>query len=436
MDTLTSYIDELQGYESLLYVFKEAAFTVLLWRGHFPVTFWVPSIPLEPVDPDHPKRFLRRLFKPVVYKLAIHSFVAFIGGIILAEDYNFFPSYLLLMIGWILLASNEYQNQNPSPWKRKRSYWELWQVLLFNRSATDTIDPDQNKEEVLKYLQDKQKLAEERAAEAKKKQEAAEKEAAELQQELAEEAAQEEDLETKKTGWGVSVQPLKPFLYPLQQNLGKVVVAVRIARSIVTWEECHAAFWMTNACFLAGLLLLGVPWDWLIHWTFRIIVWVFLGPWMKLVDIFLVKGRTREEMKKKAQERLRLKYQEIVEARRFRQINREDAKKLKYMKRYMFGKYLISVPRFKEARWIDKPLLQSHASPHVSTLPEHVSASFFGQHLEGCMIPDREANQKAKEESETSALLNADEDTPKYGSTDEGGLMSKVRGVLPIGKKD
>jgi hypothetical protein len=420
MDTLTSYIEELQEYESLQYVVKEAAFTILLWRGHFPVTFWIPAVPWRPADPEHPKRFLRRLVKPVKTKLPLHSVIAFVGGIFLAENYNFFPSFLLFGIAWALIASMEYQLRNPSPWNRKRTFGELWQVLLFNRSFIDTIDPNEQKEEVEKFLADEAALAAERKEEAKKAQEKAEKEAAELEQELAQEAKENEALETEKRGWGVSVQPLKPFLYPLQQHLGLAVVVVRVVRSIVTWEESHVAFWLTNACLASGLLLIAVPWDFFIHWAFRITVWVFLGPWMKLVDVFFVKGRTRELLKKEEEEKLRMKYQELVEARRWRQIRREDAKKLKQMKRYMFGKYLVSVPRFKEARWLDKPLYSSHASPYAGTSEPHISSTFFGQHLEGDMIPEREANKKVAMQGGTLISLGDGEDKTKskYGATD------------------
>jgi hypothetical protein len=54
---------------------------------------------------------------------------------------------------------------------------------------------------------------------------------------------------------------------------------------------------------------------------------------MKLVDILFVKGQTREELRETEKERLRVRYQQLVEARRSRQIKREDALKLRSMKR-------------------------------------------------------------------------------------------------------
>ena len=125
MDTLTSYVDELQGYQALVPVMKSAVFTVLLWRGHFPLTLHVPTLSPRPVNLEQPSRsLLRRLFKPVTLKLPLHSIVAFLVGTLLAEDYNLFPSFLLFGIAWVLLGTMGYQNSHPSPWRKKRTYLE------------------------------------------------------------------------------------------------------------------------------------------------------------------------------------------------------------------------------------------------------------------------------------------------------------------------
>jgi hypothetical protein len=204
---------------------------------------------------------------------------------------------------------------------------------------------------------------------------------------------------------------MQPILSPVQQNLGRVIVYLRIAKSFVTWEQSRASFWLVNTCVLAGILLVGIPWDFLIHWAFRIAVWIFLGPWMKLVDILFVKGRTREELREAEKERLRMRYQRLVEARRLRQIKREDALKLRSMKRYMFGSWVVGVPRFNENRYYDVPLYPSHASPHVDSSNPKISASFKGQHLELNMIPEREQTTV----DENSSMANSA--TKDYGST-------------------
>lgn len=412
MDTLTSFVEELQGYQNLLPVLKSAAFTVVLWRGHLPVTLYVPSIPPRPAETDPTQAsesLLRRMFKPVTIRLPLHSVTAFVGAILLVEDYNLFPSFLMFGIAWMLLGTMGYQNSHPSPWRRRRTYWEHLQVLLFDRTFTDTIDPYEKKDEVEKLLAD----------EAKRRKELEEEAAAEAAwlQKLAQEEGTDEaevSIATEKKKWfGMSINLLEPILSPAQQHLRMVVRVVRIAKSFVTWEESRANFWIVNISIVAGLLFVGIPWGWLIRWILRIVIWIFLGPWMKLVDIFFIKGRTREEVRKKAKERLRLRYQQLVQARRSRQVKREDALKLKSMKRYMFGNYSVSVPIYHDSRYYDWALYPSHATPHVKTAPPKITASFHGQHLEGHMIPERAVKKHPDETSPSESGGGKN-----YGSTD------------------
>jgi hypothetical protein len=121
---------------------------------------------------------------------------------------------------------------------------------------------------------------------------------------------------------------------------------------------------------------------------------------MKLVDIYYVReieSRTEEEienqkLKERAQRRLATTVA-VSEAR----VKREDAAKLKAMKKHMFGKYITRVPILKEDRYRDMPLPESTATPFRPT-PISLSelamqeAGYHrtrlpGQHLIGNMIP-------------------------------------------------
>jgi hypothetical protein len=201
------------------------------------------------------------------------------------------------------------------------------QVLVFNRQFTDTIGPYENNDEIEKYK-------EKEARRKLKHEEEAAKEAMRAQHDAKEQKAEEEvAIVSEKQQFGISLNIMQPILSPVQQNLGRTIVHLWIAKRLVTWEQSRASFWLVNTCVLAGILLVGIPWDFLIQWAFRIAVWIFLGPWMKLVDILFVKGQTREELRETEKERLRVRYQQLVEARRSRQIKREDALKLRSMKR-------------------------------------------------------------------------------------------------------
>jgi hypothetical protein len=203
----------------------------------------------------------------------------------------------------------EYQNSHPSPWRKKRTYLEHLHVLVFNRQFKDTIDPYENNDEIEKYKEEEVRRKLEHEEEAAK-------EALKAQRDAKEQKAEEKvAIVSAKQRFGISLNIMQPVLSPVQQNLGRVTVYLRIAKSFVTWEQSRASFWLVNTCVLAGILLVGIPWDFLIHWAFRIAVWIFLGPWMKLVDILFVKGRTREELREAEKERLHVRYQQLVEAR-------------------------------------------------------------------------------------------------------------------------
>merc|ERR1712174_111062 len=84
-------------------------------------------------------------------------------------------------------------------------------------------------------------------------------------------------------GVNVSVDPMKPILYPVQKNLGIVCDVLRVMKNLIIWEECYYSFWLTMGSFVVGVACLFVPWRFLAIWSCRIFVWTLLGPWMKLV---------------------------------------------------------------------------------------------------------------------------------------------------------
>jgi hypothetical protein len=218
-------------------------------------------------------------------------------------------------------------------------------------------------------------------------------------QELEEIGDADADISTK-VGGGISFDPIKAALFPVQQLVGVICRKLRFVRNIIIWEECYFSFWIANGCMILAVASLFVPWFWLILWTSRIVVWVLFGPWMKLVDIYYfstLKPETEEEIKRrKEQERLKRRLVTTEAAKRAR-IIREDAAKMRDMKKFMFGKFAMKIPLLKEDRYRDRPLPQSSAMPHKTkafTLAElamqeagYNRTRLPGQNLIGDMIP-------------------------------------------------
>jgi hypothetical protein len=312
-------------------------------------------------------------------------------------NFNLFPSFLAFAVGWGFLACNEYTSRNPSPWHQRRRYGPLLKALVLDQGTTQTIVPNQNLEAIEAYS----KAQEERKALLKKQRlhEAKHDEAIrkELGEEIGEAATRDVDITTKKGGLleKISVNPLKGVLHPIQLQLKEIVVALRIATSIVLWEETFYAFWIVTISFAVSIVMLLIPWGFLLRWVFRIAAWIFLGPWMVIVDRFYFRDKpnmTEEEKEAMIKERLRLRYVKTVEAASNYHVKSERAVKLKAMKKYMFGKYLIRVPRFREALYQDIPLPESSATPYVESDADAIvfTDRKYGQNLSGDMVPQRD----------------------------------------------
>jgi hypothetical protein len=339
---LTS-VEELLSYEEALHYLELAAFTVLFWRGHYPVSFRVPTFlrPQASAGTTTTSRFLKRWTRPVTVLLPLHSITAFGWGIFVVQDLNRFPAFLFFAIGWSFLATMEHVRNHPSPFLRCRSYTDMLWALLFNRSfEPESIDANTNVQAIKAF---------DKMLDARRKQRALEKEEREkLEAEIRKtevELLEEEDgvdITSHASSIVQSLNPFKTMLKPIVVLLKKLCVALRVAKSIVLWRDSYTAFWIVTASFLATIVLVWIPWSFLILWTCRISAWLFLGPWMKLVDILYIRKHhnyeTAEEITTAFEERLKDRYQAVLERVFFQQVNRERAFKLQDLQKYMFGK--------------------------------------------------------------------------------------------------
>jgi hypothetical protein len=360
----------------MMYV-QDAVMALLLWRGTYRLSLFGKSL----------------LFP-------IHSLSAFLLAVFLVERPQLLPSFCFASIAWLLLATMGYRRSLPDVWSRCRSYGELIETLAVGESSAPpaSIKSRENYEEALAFREAYHKRVLESELRAQEAYEEALKAEEEYEREMEEIGDTDTDIATKRKG--MSIDPFKRVLFPVQQNLAMVCRYVRNTKYIIFWEECYISFWITTGCLLVSLLFLFVPWGFLIKWGARLFVWALFGPWMKLVDIYYVseiESRTDEEvarLKHKARERHRLATTAAVSEAR---VKRENAAKLKAMKKQMFGKFITRVPVLKEDRYRDIPLPDSMATPYR---PEPLPLSELamqeagyhrtrlpGQHITGDMIP-------------------------------------------------
>ena len=168
---------------------------------------------------------------------------------------------------------------------------------------------------------------------------------------------------------------------------------------------------------------------------------------MKAVDIFYVsklKPLTEEELEKQEHEAKMLRKEKTKEAALQARIAREDAKKLKDMKKYMFGKFITHVSVLKLDRFRDIPLPQSEAKPYEKkSLPMSELAMkeagkdrtrIPGQQLIGNMIPMLDTSDindaPTGQPTAQKALLDKSSPGAKVEKDSTANAVAKISGVI------
>jgi hypothetical protein len=424
VSTLKSYIDEIYELQYTLFYIEDGLMALLLWRGHCEWT-----VPLVEIEVNIP----------------LHSIIAFVMTTFLVEYPTLIPCFCFGSLAWLLLAIGVWRRGAENVWWRCHSYEQIFKMLTLGDDYAEphNIQPFENfenakreAEDLVKRIEESEKLAARTAKEANIAE-------LKLQKELAELGATDTNLATNTNSAGATANPVKAALYPIQILLGILVRVIRIIKNILSWQEAYLSFWITTGSLVLAILSLFVPWMWCIKWGSRILAWTIFGPWMKFLDIYyfqLIKLETKEQcqLREKA-EKLAQKLvhnESIVKAR----IDRENNAKLKSMKQYMFGKFALRIPILKQDRFADIPLAESFATPYQEkdfSLAElamqeagYNSKRIPGQTLIGDMIPF------AKEENFTlaptgKAALHT-EKLSRYAPGSNGGLVTKPRQILTM----
>eukprot|EP00523_Entomoneis_sp_CCMP467_P008491 CAMPEP_0168738488 /NCGR_PEP_ID=MMETSP0724-20121128/10959_1 /TAXON_ID=265536 /ORGANISM="Amphiprora sp., Strain CCMP467" /LENGTH=1081 /DNA_ID=CAMNT_0008785833 /DNA_START=7 /DNA_END=3252 /DNA_ORIENTATION=+ len=379
---INSYIEEILSVQHASFYLSDAFMRLMLWRGTMPV------------------RMLG-----TTYHFPIHSLAAFVSLAVVVERPELFPAWSFALFGWTMVATMDYRLHLPTPWLHCKHFLEHAFTLFYGSTpiAPYSIESHENAKEAIAFEEGWRKRITESEEAAAKEYEENLKAQEEYQREMDEIGDVSDISALNKNDGGISVDPFKSVLYPVQQNLQMVCKYLRRIRYVLIWEESYISFWVTAGCFLVSIIFLFVPWFFLIQWTARILVWALFGPWMKLVDIFYVSkldDYTEEELMQQRLESRKKRRLATATALAEARIKREDAMKLKAMKAYYFGKYITRVPVLKEDRYVDTPCLESHALPFK---PDPLPLSELamqeagyhrtripGQHLVGSMIPQIE----------------------------------------------
>jgi C2 domain len=319
--------------------------------------------------------FWRPQVRVVNLYLPLHSFFFFCFATTFVERPYLAPSFFLLSIAWIMIASHTLRMQHPSPWNRCHSLWHYASILRTGKSPrlVRSIKVNQGSIEAEKYEMEIQDRVEKDLSQAAKQYE--------MQQEIA--SLGDESIHTKLP-MGI---PLDMFvrLTRYQGIIGRMCKKMRLIKSVITWEEGVVSFWITFCFLAAGLVSLLFPWLFILRWGSRLVVWGLFGPHMMILDWWLRAEGKDEAALKKAMENFK-------KDSWFARLRRQEALKLRDMKCLAFGKFITLIPSFNLSRHYDRPLPESFARLHSpSVVKGKVSRRGVpGQQLFGIVLPRSE----------------------------------------------
>lgn len=220
-DTIQLYLEELMGYQVLQYYLIDSIKAILLWRGQ--VKFYGIWLP-------------------------VHSFALFFMAVTLAERPSLYPSYWFFCLGWSLLSVQTWRNNSSNPWHKTKTFVGLTQDLITgtcfdgpsNKIAAHENEVESKAEE--KQQKDRIEKAREQAAEYQKQQMQLLEEHESMMAQVGDQTANT-DISTQSGG--VSIDPLKFILYPIQQYLAMACNALRYARN--QYENRFIVFRVSNS---------------------------------------------------------------------------------------------------------------------------------------------------------------------------------------------
>lgn len=269
---------------------------VILWRGHY-----VAHIGKG-----------RNIFLP------LHSIYFFSSALLVVEHPRTIPSVILFSIAWVMLWMLHSRRLYSSKWEQPPSYHELLTFAASGNYPSKSIDPNELKQEEesetskynREYWETNQKM----------KIESFQRFMSFLQDYF-------------RLGVNVDSFPqnkmqdfvMKKAFRPFQSFFGQICELRRIIAHFVSWRFPLHAFLLTTTCIILSVMFLFVPWPLLYKWIGRFVVCVFLGPHMKLLDLYYFQTEKFSRDKKEIHEYFFKK--------------REHKAKLLGMIKFLFGSY-------------------------------------------------------------------------------------------------
>jgi len=388
-------LNELSSYMNCQTYIIDSAISLVFWRGQVPL--------------------------PILgYYIPLHSFILFYMATTLVENWGLYPSYFFFSIAWFLISIQVYNNCRPNPWTRKKSFVGILKMMALGKAGVDNISVGELTVGYSKVQSEGLSNSSEEQIDTSldttiRHQELSEQHAARVE-ELGDQVA---DTNISSSNNKMSLDPLKPILFPIQLQIVPLMNYLRFVRNVVLWNQPYYTFIITVVSLILGAVFWIIPWGFFVRWTSRFVAWILLGPHMKLVDVFWYSKLvvSQEDFIKQQEEQFKALFDQAKANAKIARLRKEDAEKLRDMKGAIFGKYLSKVPQLCTDLYVEHPKHTSEAKPYIKLQGEEnedrylfgCSERVHGQKLFGDMIPKLSSSIIEVTEQETAAEKDKNE---------------------------
>ena len=371
VETVKLYASEVASYWTHYCYFLDVMFEILLWRGRWHISstksFWFPL-----------------------------QSVAFSGFLLVSLEYPHLSGAMFFyMLAWSMLSINFHASRHPYPWKRVKRSEETNIVVLTGRSIHPAIKIEPNQGVIEGKVIDRvDEIRGQRMAR--------------LVTEFlyfmlkvyriySKTTVTAKFFSTPNNEWSL----LSGRLYYLHMLLKYLCKYTRLYLALINWQGYYANK-LTTTLLLLGTLFLLRPIHVVSWWTFRILAWTLLGPWMKLLDIYFIHRwyKTSHEIMEIVHSGKEPgpdlpDFEALLESEFFLNMSKsgrvigENAIKLKDMREHVFGHFSEVVPAADSSRFPSVPLPESSARPWTEpdeSIIRKEEIHVPGQKLRGTMI--------------------------------------------------
>lgn len=368
------YGKELVSYWGNLCYFWDVAFETWLWRGRIQVcgfSVWFP----------------------------IHSLVLFVSCVLCLEYPHKIVAIALYGLAWILLTVQYHASRHPNPWRRVTALDQRIVGLVTGQSAAPTrIHPGDGGSEERRLEQ----LDALKASRMSQLIYSLMKFGLTVYRTYSRQSEGALALTTEQRDWSL----LADHLYYLHLFLKYLCTYVRLYRNLINWRGSATQRLTLYSVVLATMWVL-MPVDMVAWWMLRVWVWLWLGPWMRLVDVLWVRHwyRTKEQLlaaidrgetaSSSASSPSRdlpdldawLRSEAFLRMGHRGRVVAEEARKRRAMRDMLLGRYSERVPVVDSSRYPSVPLSsQSRAQPEPVEAAHEEWHRVPGQELTGSMI--------------------------------------------------